>query len=83
MFFREKKRCFQPAHSHPLDPPSLRSHLLVSLFCNFDILILSIVFVKKISIPAIAAMHGPHSVFDIDHCNVIHCDAGGVSLVNQ
>ena len=36
-------------------------------------LILSIVFVKKMSIPAIAAMHGPHSVFDIDHCMVLHC----------
>ena len=30
---------------------------------------------------AIAAMHGPHSVFD--HCTVIHCDAEGVSLVDQ
>ena len=29
---------------------------------------------------AIAAMHG---VFDIGHCTVIHCDAGGVSLVDQ
>ena len=33
--------------------------------------------------PAIAAMHGPHSVFDIGHCTVIHCDAGGASLVDQ
>ena len=33
--------------------------------------------------PAIAAMHGPHNVFDIDHYTVIHCDAGGVSLVDQ
>ena len=33
--------------------------------------------------PAIAAMHGPHGVFDFGHCTVIHCDAGGVSLVNQ
>ena len=33
--------------------------------------------------PAIAAMHGPHSVFDICHCTVVHCDAGGVSLVDQ
>ena len=32
---------------------------------------------------AIAAMHGPHSVFDIGKCMVIHCDAGGVSLVDQ
>ena len=32
---------------------------------------------------AIAAMHGPHSVFDIGHCTVIHCDAEGVSLVDQ
>ena len=31
--------------------------------------------------PAIAAMHSPRSVFDIGHCTVIHCDAGGVSLV--
>ena len=27
--------------------------------------------------------HGPHSVFDIGHCTVMHCDAGGVSLVDQ
>ena len=33
--------------------------------------------------PAIAAMHGPHSVFDIGHCAVIHCDGGGRSLVDQ
>ena len=30
-----------------------------------------------------AAMHGPHSVFNIGHCTVIHCDAGGVSMVDQ
>ena len=23
-----------------------------------------------------------HTVFDIGHCTVIHCDAGGVSLVD-
>ena len=28
-------------------------------------------------------MHGPHGVFDTGHCTVIHCDAGGVSLVDQ
>ena len=28
-------------------------------------------------------MHGPHNVFDIGHCTVIHCDAGGVSLVDK
>ena len=33
--------------------------------------------------PAIAAMHGPHSALYIGHCTVIHCDAGGVSLVDQ
>ena len=33
--------------------------------------------------PAITAMHGSHSVFDIGHCTVIHCDGGGVSLVDQ
>ena len=33
--------------------------------------------------PAIAAMHGPHSVFDIGHCTAIHRDAGSVSLVDQ
>ena len=27
--------------------------------------------------PAIAAMHGPHNVFDIGRCTVIHCDTGG------
>ena len=37
----------------------------------------------KISEPAIAAMYGPHSVFDIGHCTVIHCYAGGVSLVDR
>ena len=34
--------------------------------------------------PAIAAMHGPHSVFDIGQCTVIHCDAEGVPwLTNE
>ena len=33
--------------------------------------------------PAIAAMHGPHSVFDMGHCTIIHGNAGGVSLVDQ
>ena len=33
--------------------------------------------------PAAAAMDGPHSVFDIGNCTVIHCDARGVSLVDQ
>ena len=33
--------------------------------------------------PAIAAMHGPHCVFDIGHCAVTHCDVGGVSLADQ
>ena len=28
-------------------------------------------------------MHGPHSVFDIGNGTVMHCDAGGVSLVDQ
>ena len=40
-------------------------------------------FLNKFIKPAIAAMHGPHSVFDIGHCTVIHRDAGGVSLVDQ
>ena len=32
---------------------------------------------KENAKPAIiAAMHGPHSDFDIGHCTVIHCDAG-------
>ena len=44
------------------------------LFCRFSI------FDGK---PAIVGMHGPHSVFDIDHCTVIQCDAEGVSLVDQ
>ena len=29
--------------------------------------------------PAIAGMHGLHSVLDIRHCTPIHCDAGCVS----
>ena len=33
--------------------------------------------------PAFAAVHGPHSVFDLGHCTVIHCDAGCVSLVDH
>ena len=32
---------------------------------------------------AIAAMRSPHSVFDIGHCTVIHCDAGDVLLFDQ
>ena len=38
---------------------------------------------KKGREPAITAMHGPHSVFDFGHCTVIHCDAGGMSLIEQ
>ena len=42
------------------------------------------IYACKISTkPAIAAMHGPHSVFDIGHFTVTHCYAGGVSLVDQ
>ena len=33
--------------------------------------------------PAIAAMHGPHTVSDLGHCTVIHGDIGSVSLVDQ
>ena len=33
--------------------------------------------------PAIAAMHGSQSVFDIGHCTVINRDAESVSLVDQ
>ena len=39
-------------------------------------------FIKKEK-PAIAAMHGPHSVYDTGHGKVIHRDGGGVSLVDQ
>ena len=38
---------------------------------------------KYVAKPAISAMHGLHSFFCIGHCIVIHCDAGGVSLVDQ
>ena len=43
------------------------------------------VFLEKTLIlkPPIAAMHGQQSVFDIGHCTIIHCDAEGVSLVDQ
>ena len=36
-------------------------------------------------IPAIAAMHGPHSVFDIGHSAVIHCGMPEVChwLINE
>ena len=33
--------------------------------------------------PAFAAMHGLHSVFNIGDCTVIHCNARGVSLIDQ
>ena len=39
--------------------------------------------VSIMEIPGIAAMHGPHSVFGIGHCTVIHCDAVGMSQVDQ
>ena len=35
------------------------------------------IILKSMHKPAIAAMQGPRSVFDIDHCTVIHRDAGG------
>ena len=44
------------------------------------------VFIQQgylLGLPAIAAMHGPHSVFDIHNYTVIHCDAAGVSLTDQ
>ena len=44
---------------------------------------LSMLYLFKVGLPAIAAMHGPHSVFDIGHGTEIHCDAGGMSLVDQ
>ena len=47
--------------------------ILISRFSNYHILVK----------PAIAAMHGPHSVFDIGHCTVIHYDGRGVSLVTN
>ena len=46
----------------------------------------SSIFVKTVrrwTEPVIAAMHGPHSIFKIGHYTVIHCDGGGVSLVDQ
>ena len=30
-----------------------------------------------------AAMHGPQSGFDIGYYTIIHCDTGGVSLIDQ
>ena len=33
--------------------------------------------------PAIADIHGPHSVVDIGHCTVIHSGARGASLVDK
>ena len=38
---------------------------------------------KMLLTPTIADMHSPHSDFDIGYCAVIHCDDGGVSLVEQ
>ena len=38
---------------------------------------------RKLYKPAFAAVHRPHSVFDIGHGTVIHCNARGVSLVDQ
>ena len=37
----------------------------------------------KIKKTAIAVMHAPHTFSDFGHCRVIHCDIGGVSLVDQ
>ena len=44
-------------------------------YCNISCFI-----PKQFQKPAIAAIP---SVFDIGQCMVIHCDAGGVSLVDQ
>ena len=35
-----------------------------------------IFYFKSTGKPAHAAMHSPHSVFDIGHVTVLHCDAG-------
>ena len=40
-------------------------------------------YIGIINKPAIAAMHGPHSVLDICHSTVIRRDVGGVSLADQ
>ena len=44
--------------------------------------ILTVLLSHQIIEQAIAAMHGPHNVFDIGYCTVILSDAGGVSLVD-
>ena len=41
------------------------------------------VILITVILPAIAAMHGPHTVSDFGHCTVIRCDIGGVSLIDQ
>ena len=58
---------------------------LAAFFFFFFFFLFSYVWHTLIHIqqPAIAAMHGPHSVFDIGHCTVIHCDAGDMLLVDQ
>ena len=58
----------------------LEPRILLKLIVH-DILLL---YQNQLWKPAIAAMHGPHSVFDIGQCTVVHCDAGGVSwLTNE
>ena len=59
----------------------LRTYVVLKLLLSGTLLLLKML--QKNGQPATAAMHGPHNVFDIGHCTVIHCDAGGVSLVDQ
>ena len=64
--------------------PFISENRLESLFLNnFLHNISNCNIYINLSIPAIAAMHGPHSVSEFGHCTVIHCDTGGVSLDDQ
>ena len=40
-------------------------------------------FEERIMKTSYGSYAGPHSVFDIGHCTVVHFDAGGVSLVDK
>ena len=50
--------------------------------CIFLLLLCYLIYINILK-PAIAAMHGSHSVFSFGHREIIYSDAGGVSLVDQ
>ena len=77
------KLCQNLINFSVLLPPDISTNMwfmwaqFVSVFCDTAQAVSSETM-RQLSESAIAAMHGPHSVFNIGHCTVKHCDSGAV-----